>query len=335
MHTSRLIAVSVKQGGYYGRIMRSLNARTGEPVFHVLHLRSACLSCLETLDDPSKCPHLHLALPSHQSQRKQESVTALYGAQNKDVMARETLGISIEGVEGKFHKGVVKQLFAKARVEPPIDPKRIFVAIDPNGGRSGFAICSGIRTGGNLTIVGMEVKQIQNHDQLQELLIGHLNELRRRFPGRAGHPPWLVILPESNLGFESAAIAKMVKPFPRTVCALETKQGSKWGLLLTQDIKVAFADYADEQLRMNAIDFSNNMVSCNLERCMEDLRSQLLNYRAVYTNGHKLTYSGKVDTNGKPALKDDDLVISLQMLLYYSSAAMQGRLKSLAVDMSD
>ncbi len=326
----------VLQGGYYGRIMKSTIMRTGEPVFHILHLRSACLECLEKLDDPSKCPHLKLDLPSHQSQRKQESVTALYGSQNKSVMARETLGISIEGVEGKFSRLMLKQLFLKPRVDPPIDPKRIYVAVDPSGGRSGYAMCSGIRNGGNLTVVGVEVRSIQNHEQLEDMITTHIKELRIRYPGSNGKLPWIIVLPESNLGLEAASICRMVQKFPRTVCALETKHQTKWGLHTSMDSKVAFADHLDSEIRMNAIDFAVNMVSSNLKQCMDDLESQLKQYRAVLTPGHKLTYSGKVDTAGKlkPG-QNDDMALAIQMLCYYSVACVQGRLKSVQVAMGE
>lgn len=141
----------------------------GENVFEVLEARAACASCIEKLEDPSKCPHVQLERPSWKSKEKQQVaampprrseaylfycqvVKALYTG-NKMMMMRESLGVVTEGQDGIFLRKCVKHMFERERVPLPSNPQHVYIAIDPTGGGpSKFAIVSGIRCSGMLQV---------------------------------------------------------------------------------------------------------------------------------------------------------------------------------------
>lgn len=74
-----LIAIStpLDSSNFYSTLI-SMKDENENPVFEVLEARAACKICIETLEDPSKCPHVNLERPSWKSKEKQKVVKALY-----------------------------------------------------------------------------------------------------------------------------------------------------------------------------------------------------------------------------------------------------------------
>ena len=63
-----LVAIStpLDSSNFYSTLVTMKDER-GEPIFHVLEARAACEKCIQTLDDPSKCPHVNLERPQWKS----------------------------------------------------------------------------------------------------------------------------------------------------------------------------------------------------------------------------------------------------------------------------
>lgn len=149
-----LIAIStpLDSSNFYSTLI-SMKDETGNKVFEVYEGRAACAKCVETLEDPSKCPHVQLERPAWKSKEKQKVVKALY-AGNEQTMLRESMGVVTEGANGVFMRKMVQQVFDQPKKPIPPDTSHIFVAIDPNGGGpSHFAICSVIRHHGQLLVL--------------------------------------------------------------------------------------------------------------------------------------------------------------------------------------
>lgn len=53
---------SLHQSNFYSTLVTMKDDR-GLPVFEVLEARAACDECIETLKDPSQCPHMQLERP--------------------------------------------------------------------------------------------------------------------------------------------------------------------------------------------------------------------------------------------------------------------------------
>ena len=74
-----LIAIStpLDSSNFYSTLI-SMKDESGNKVFEVYEGRAACAKCVETLEDPSKCPHVQLERPAWKSKEKQKVVKALY-----------------------------------------------------------------------------------------------------------------------------------------------------------------------------------------------------------------------------------------------------------------
>ena len=148
-----LVAIStpLDSSNFYSALV-NMKDETNTRIFEVLEARAACSVCIETLDDPSKCPHVQLERPSWKSKEKQKVVKALY-AGNEQTMLRESMGVVTEGAHGVFLRKQITAMIEAPRMPFPLDTTHIYVAIDPSGGGSSkFAICSVVRDRGTLTV---------------------------------------------------------------------------------------------------------------------------------------------------------------------------------------
>ena len=145
------ISTPLDSSNFYSTLLTMKDER-GEPVFEVLEARAACAKCIETLPDPSKCPHVNLERPSWKSKEKQSVVKALYSG-NQEMLMRESLGVVTEGSGGVFMKQCVKHMFERARTTMPQDVTHVYTAMDPTGGGpSLFAIVSLIKVNGAIQV---------------------------------------------------------------------------------------------------------------------------------------------------------------------------------------
>ena len=166
-----LVAIStpLDSSNFYS-VLVNMKDENENRVFEVLEARAACQACIETLEDPSKCPHVQLERPTWKSKEKQKVVKALY-AGNEQTMLRESLGVVTEGSNGIFIRKQVNRLFETSRSSMPLDTEHIYVAIDPSGGGpSHFAICSAIRNKGTLQVTHASLYMCRTHASLYNTL---------------------------------------------------------------------------------------------------------------------------------------------------------------------
>jgi len=322
-------------GSYYSDIVRRCMP-DGKLIFNVERIQGACEQCLRDLPDPTKCPHVRMVTPAHKSADKQRIVMQLYGDQ-KDVMARESLGIATSGVSGKFNKMSVDAFLHAAPVPAVTCRGPVYVAINPNGGVSGYTVVSGCYVGDKLVVIGMDMTQVTNFDEMARFVQSHITELRNLMRHCNDRVP-IVLLPESSLGHEAAQIRAATQHLPGVVCCRETKEGRRWGVPLHDS--PALADHLERVLdpkcappdfvKDTCIALSSPLVSTSAEKCVTEMDKQLKAWRPVYrTSGdtRKLMYSGRVDGDGKIRKHmRDDLCTALQLLSYWSMMIRQQRM---------
>ena len=148
----------------------------------------------------------------------------------------------------------------------------------------------------------------------------------------------IVVAVESNLGLEASHIDHMLRHTKECVVLKETGSQGKCGVLTTNQRKMEFVAVLEDLLLQNAICISDRLVSDDPDTCLKTLRKQLEHYRMLSNEigrntvfgAPKVTYSGKVGEDGRPAHSlQDDLCISLQMAAFWSSYVIQRRCKFL------
>jgi hypothetical protein len=145
------ISTPLDESNYYSSLINKTDGR-GERIFEVLEARAACQACIETLADPSKCPHVQLDVPSWKSKEKQQVERAMFGG-DQSTMLRESFGIITQDQDGVFMRKRINRMFERERNLLPMDVRHVYVAIDPTGGGpSKFAIVSGILHQGQLQV---------------------------------------------------------------------------------------------------------------------------------------------------------------------------------------
>ena len=154
MDKTGVVGISTPQdsGSFYTNVIETLDDQ-GNHVFETMQLRAACQKCIDTLDDPSKCPHENLERPPWQSESQVRKVEALYGAKNKQLAQQELYGMSSGGGGGVFVKKAIKHLFNREREALPASTTHVYIAVDPSGGgASKFAMVSGVMTGSTMQV---------------------------------------------------------------------------------------------------------------------------------------------------------------------------------------
>ena len=176
------------------------------------------------------------------------------------------------------------------------------------------------------------------HDDMRALVCRHMHGIRRLFITQ-NKLPWFVLAVESNLGLEASHVAHIVRDMERVVVLRETGPEGKHGVCTTHQRKLEFVSLLEQSLLEHAVSIADRIASDDAEKCIADLRKQLMNYRKVNSETGrgsafaqaKLTYSGKVGEDGRmaPHAFQDDLCITLQLAVFWSSYVLQRKCKFL------
>lgn len=227
--------------------------------FRVIRVMGACKACIETLDDPTQCPHVDLPRPRWKCAVKQKALGVMYGS-NTDMLAQESYGISVNKGGNLFEKIGIKRLMDVFHPTPVVEEAdNVFIAIDPTGGGgSDFAMASGVRVKGRVTVVGLESVATCCPKEISNVILVHLRRLRELYPYAR-----MVVMPESNLGLEAARIGHLVQDLPNTVCVKGSQRlggDVSWGYLTTSEVKSGFVAITTSML---ANEVSNCLILYN------------------------------------------------------------------------
>ena len=165
-----------------------------------------------------------------------------------------------------------------------------------------------------IQVCGIESAVARSPDDYEALLLGHCRLLSDGYPRAA-----LVFCVESNLGFESSHISRMVQDVRSVIIMYEAKSGVP-GMQTTHQSKEVMHSLLSDKLRENAVAFVDPLLTCGTtppEKLRAEMLTQLSNYAIVVDRPDKMsqpfkfarkTYTGKHWGN-------DDLCVMLQFNL--------------------
>lgn len=154
--------------------MADMRLSTGERVFEVLRVEMACQRCVETLADPTMCPHVDVVPPAWKDQNKRKVSEALYGGK-KELLLRETMGI-VYGAQGQvWPSSRVRGFIASPRVPRDTVPRLLFTALDPSGGGSS------LQAAVTVAVLGLSAEQVQHAKHSSEGNVQSCMMLKTKF----------------------------------------------------------------------------------------------------------------------------------------------------------
>lgn len=158
--------------------MAEMRTSTGEKVFEVLRVEMACQKCVETLADPTMCPHVDVVPPAWKDQNKRKVSEALYGGK-KELLLRETMGI-VYGAQGQvWPSSRIRGFLSAPRIKRSDTPRLLFTAIDPCGGGSS------LQAAVTLAVIGLSSDQARAATEASEGSIGACMLLKTKFTASA------------------------------------------------------------------------------------------------------------------------------------------------------
>tara|TARA_A100001015_G_scaffold199705_1_gene222981 strand:+ start:276 stop:617 length:342 start_codon:yes stop_codon:yes gene_type:complete len=108
------------------------------------------------------------------------------------------MGVITNDLQSVFKQKYVDQMFEKPKYELKKKPSFIFCCCDPNGGgTSQMALVSIAVELNKVIILAADSHPVKGHEQIQQLLIGHIEGLRK-IPEFVDS--WIIFIPEANLG---------------------------------------------------------------------------------------------------------------------------------------
>jgi hypothetical protein len=254
-------------------------------------------------------------LPPWQSARKHIKIRAMM-SEEQQLMQRETMGLATDQFGRAFTASSIAAYTERKRATAPAGGvQALFITIDPSGGgQSHFALVTCYYHEGACVIAGLESIPAKNPAQYETMLREHWKKLRQCYPEAV-----FFACPESNLGFESTYISRVLNTLKATIIMYESKPGIP-GICTTHKTKEVGQSLCQARLDENALHLSAKLVTTGKEDAMiREMNIQLRNYCVVIDlpdalqafRFAKKTYSGKIHGN-------DDLVMMLQLnLLVY------------------
>lgn len=148
VNRARILGISTPTGDTHNFFQRMLELRypnTDDPVFASFILELVCKRC-KRLKLYDSCRHMEHKQPQWKGSAKMEVMKLIYGNENSDIRARESLGVALSDRDAIFEEEWVKRLERRIlwdNYAAIYKPKIIFMGCDPNaGGSSHMAIVS-------------------------------------------------------------------------------------------------------------------------------------------------------------------------------------------------
>ena len=184
-------------------------------------------------------------------------VRAIYGDKT-DLLQRESMGVITNDLQSVFKQKYVDKLFQKPRYDLKKTPPFIFCCCDPNGGGSSqMALVSIVVELNKVIIIAMDSHPVKGHDQIQNLLIGHIEGIRQK---NIFKDSWIIFIPEANLGHEADHMEFMIRNYRRVYTVREKE---RIGIMTTNVRKELYAMETTRYLSQHAIDIYTNFIVTN------------------------------------------------------------------------
>jgi hypothetical protein len=317
-----LIAIStpLEQNNFFSQLLMSKKPN-GAPLFKTIQIELICAACkeLKVLD----CPHMASKLPSWKSIARGELVKTLM-ENNKDMWLREQAGVITTRDTAAFDRISVDFAFANRFPFNLLVPQddRMYVSIDPSGGGFSQTACMAACVDASskcVVVTAADGCAVTSDEELEVYISGFLESLRAKFPNVT-----LVIIIERNFGGSVMAsrIADLAGKFPPIkVVTGDSTTHRRVGVVTTDVVKERGRVDVQRLLRTEALRFTydHEFISGNAG-ILPELREQMLNFKYVYTE--RPNGSIKAALSGKGFSKNDDLVMAMMLLAFWSAYSM-------------
>lgn len=315
---------SDKSEAAYNRILGEYDAEA-RTIYQKFRYASVCQTCIRR-GLKRDCPHQAITRPSWHSERKDRVVKWMMRDNPEDV-DREINGLEAGGTGAVFSAASVTAAFVAPRVENvTVDVSHVLVCVDPNNGKydsgatekSDFGIISGYRDQfGHWVMIGADAIPASTPEDYRARLIQHVISVRSMPHTRNAT---LVVIIENNTS-DAQWIAEWIRTYCGAGQVIMKETELKEGVYTNHEVKKRMAAYTREVLDARALKIVRDFVCTgNAAEVQAALKKQMLSY----AERHKLpndptgrvivTLSGKDGAGGK-----DDLVVALQLMLYWGS----------------
>lgn len=294
----------------------------GRRPFRFCHFSAVCNSCLSR-GVAANCPHMEMRLPSWHSERKMEIIKFIMGARRED-FERETLGVIRTANEGVFPRYNIDEFFCLPRFVVGEQITHIYVGLDPNTGQwdsrakggSDFAVVSIFETSAHTVLAGVLAIDAHTPEDYLDILIVHLRNLRSH---RATFASTLVIAAEMNLGMESEWIKREVMRSGILNVIFMQEKLLRSGVPTTHQTKKDMMMKLRGRLCAGRLRIADTFTTHgSVDEILDTLKKQMIAFSEVKTPSSDPAAAVKVRWHGKRNGERDDIVIAMQLALYWS-----------------
>jgi hypothetical protein len=318
-----ILAISTPEGelNYYSQLMQLKNENDG-PLFKCIQIGLSCAKCTAK-GITVQCKHNKGRLPQWKNAKRQRKTETVMSS-DPEMRARELLGNIVSGTNFIFSPYMDK--FKKRVTDDPIQlngqPGVVHMSIDPSGGGnpSDYAIVSYVYNKGTQVIVGIDACSSRRDAVKNQLIMDHVGGIRTRFPYAL-----IVVYIESNFDcFAADGIRTMIThPMLGAVKVISDTSGKeeRVGVYTGPGEKRRFAEQLEHYLRVDSLTMSDTITSSSddTNEVRDKLIAQMETYRRDIRAPSDETHgTWKVSYSGKSSGCKDDLVLALQIVLYWS-----------------
>ena len=128
----------------------------------------------------------------------------------------------------------------------------------------------------------------------------------------------VIIMVERNLGFEAEHHERALRGIPHTRHRID-HAAKRYGILTTEEIKHAMCTLTNTMLREQRINIVKPLISEDPEANLRRLHEQLTVYSLQFKEAINVFSKTRVALSGKVGGMKDDVVIAMQLGIYYSA----------------
>ncbi|MBX9637236.1 MAG: hypothetical protein K2Q45_06765 [Nitrosomonas sp.] len=262
------------------------------------------------------------------SSRKINELKQLYKASPEDAI-REFGGIVVSDYRPALRKEEIADCMRMESFITTHPPSYIFTACDPSGGGpSQLAIVSGYFTKlGDVVIIGMDAEPVRDDKEEYMLLQRHYRKLRENKMFREAKK---IFIPENNLGLEAAHLDTMVADLNdvETFWQKPNKPGVNKDGKATRGYQFNLSLLLAEK----GLRFDRDLFTVTREKTPQCMKDQLADqmYRFHWEKKKAADSLGKdrYALTGKSGSLQDDLLITLAMVIYWGRIIVRERERS-------
>ena len=331
MDKTALICISTPQDSlnFYSE-MFDMKGPDGLALFRTIQVGLACEECLAK-GMGGECPHNTDEIPPWKSKEKFDFVKTLYGDRT-DLLLRESVGTITEDQSSLFPTAWVDRFIESKENVDPNTMRYVVIACDPNGGGdSQMALVSVVFERGKMILVGVDSFAVRGHDQIESLLVQHVQALRKIWKAA-----WFIFVAESNLGQEADHMRHMLSSYGYVYSVCE--EGVS-GVRTTNKRKELYSMELCKFFSQNAASVDDKLVCANpflgddkKQSTMALMKKQLVSFRKIILKSTTGRSEARVCYTGKSQGAADDIVVTMTIAAYWGVQFLTKRIPGVPYD---